>query len=122
MLVHLIRNHRMIAAGKHTPIILSRSPKPNESKAEVRVVDYSNHSSLVSALEGIHTVIVTLYTFNAKEAVGSQLALLEAAKEVGVKRFAPSEWASRVRLIISNFLRRGTRTLIVLTAWYDASE
>lgn len=62
------------------------------------VVDYGNHASLVSALRGVHTLIVTLFTADAKEAVGSQLALLKAAKEAGVKRFAPSEWAARVSL------------------------
>lgn len=67
-------------------------------KAEVRVVDYSDHSSLVSALDGVHTVIVTLFSEDRKESVDNQLALLKAAQEVGVKRFAPSEWGSRVSL------------------------
>ena len=68
-------------------------------KAEVLVVDYANHASLVSALKDVHTLIVTLFTADAKEAVGSQLALLRAAKEVGVKRFAPSEWGAWVSFI-----------------------
>lgn len=92
-------NHRILDTGKHTPVILSRSAKPFDSKVEVRVVDYSNHSSLVSSLRDVHTVIVTLFTADAKEAVGSQVALLKAAKEAGVKRFAPSEWAARVSFL-----------------------
>ncbi|EIM86313.1 NAD-P-binding protein [Stereum hirsutum FP-91666 SS1] len=85
----------ILEAGRHTPIILSRSSKPSSLEAEVRVVDYSDHSSLVSALDGVHTVIVTLFSTDVKESVDNQLALLKAAQEVGVKRFAPSEWGSR---------------------------
>lgn len=94
-----MHNISILESGKHTPIILSRSAKSIDSKVEVRVVDYSNHSSLVSALRDVHTVIVTLFTADAKEAVGSQVALLKAAKEAGVKRFAPSEWAARVSFL-----------------------
>lgn len=101
MLTNWIHNISILETGKHTPIILSRSTKSIDSKVEVRVVDYSNHSSLVSALRDVHTVIVTLFTADAKEAVASQVALLKAAKEAGVKRFAPSEWAAKVSFCIS---------------------
>lgn len=90
--------HSILNGRKHTPIVLSRSSKPipvNPS-VEVRIVDYSNHSTLVSALQDIHTVIVTLVSPDLKQIVASQIALLEAAKEAGVKRFAPSEWAAMV--------------------------
>lgn len=96
-----INNLSILKTGKHTPVIISRSTKSIDSKVEIRVVDYSDHSSLVSALRDVHTVIVTLYTADAKEAVGSQVALLKAAKEAGVKRFAPSEWGARVSFCVS---------------------
>lgn len=97
---HSTYDHSILNGRKHTPIVLSRSSKPipDNPHVEVRVVDYSNHSTLVSALQDIHTVIVTLVSPDLKEIVVSQLALLEAAKEAGVKRFAPSEWAAMVSL------------------------
>lgn len=58
----------------------------------MRIVDYADHASLVFALQGVHTIISTI-SVNGPE---SQLALLEAAKEAGAKRFAPSEFAGQV--------------------------
>lgn len=92
----------ILNAGKHTPIVLSRSSKsiPDNPNVEVRMVDYSSHSSLVPALQDIHTVIVTLTDPEPTEFVASQLALLKAAKEAGVRRFAPSEWGAMVSLCL----------------------
>lgn len=90
--------HEIVASKKHTVTLLSRGPKPELSKlgVEVRAVDYLNHTELVQALEGVHTVISSIApkdnpTLDAKK--DTQLALIEAARLAGVKRFAPSEFA-----------------------------
>ena len=84
-----------ISQTSNTPIILSRltnSPPPTTLyDAEVRPVDYTSHSSLVSALDGVHTVISVL-KIPGPEWLTYQINLLQAAKKAGVKRFAPSEW------------------------------
>lgn len=84
----------ILASKKHQLVVLSRSPQPDlEAKgAVVRVVDYDSHEQLTKALEGVHTVLSCIWTYGSAIAT-SQLALLEAAKEAKVKRFAPSEWA-----------------------------
>lgn len=78
------------------PIILSRASGQSSKEgtkygAEVRFVDYSDHDSLIKALQGIHTVISVL-KIPGPEWLSYQINLLHAAKEAGVKRFAPSEF------------------------------
>ncbi len=82
--------------GKHNLILLSRNAQPDLSARgiDVRPVDYANHQQLVSALEGVHTVLSVIG--GGPEAMESaQLALIPACKEAGVTRFAPSEYAGR---------------------------
>lgn len=83
-----------VASKKHEITVLSRSENPTLSAMGVTVkpVDYSSHKSLTKALEGVHTVIVTLASFD-DSFWKTQVNLLNAAKQVGVKRFAPSEFA-----------------------------
>ncbi|KAL4946475.1 hypothetical protein BDV06DRAFT_234072 [Aspergillus oleicola] len=59
---------------------------------ETRFVDYTSLPQLKSALKGIHTCISTLL-IPGPECVTYQLNLLSACMEVGVRRFAPSEFA-----------------------------
>ena len=83
-----------IAQTKNTPVILTRqSPNAPRSQygAEVRQVDYTNHKSLVEAVQGVHTVISVL-KIPGPEWSTYQINLLNAAKTAGVKRFAPSEF------------------------------
>ena len=54
-------------------------------------VDYSNKESIKSALIGIDVVISTI----APSALGVQVGIAQAAKEVGVKLFVPSEFGGR---------------------------
>jgi hypothetical protein len=58
----------------------------------VKVSDYQDKSKLVEALKGVHTVLSFVV---AHQDIGNatQTALIDAAIEAGVKRFAPSEWA-----------------------------
>ena len=51
-------------------------------------VDYSNKEPIKSALTGIDVVISTI----PASALGVQVDIAEAAKEVGVKLFVPSEF------------------------------
>ena len=53
------------------------------------MVDYANHTSLTFSLEGVDLVISTITG-------PSQLALIDAAKEADVRRFAPAEFGGSV--------------------------
>ena len=84
----------ILAAKKHTVIVLSRSssyPQLEALGAQIVAVSYSDPSTLAAALEGVHTVISTLSCRDPS----TQLALLDASVKAGVKRFAPSEWTTR---------------------------
>jgi len=80
---------------QHSLIVLSREPRDdlNALGIPVTIIDYSKPETLVSALQGVHTVISVVFVLDPASFVSSQLALLQAAKEAGVKRFAPSDWA-----------------------------
>jgi len=78
-------------------VLLTRlSPSPpnlsffTSQGAILKPVDYTSVTDLISALEGVDTVISTI--FGGDDASPS-LNLLEAAKAAGVRRFAPSEFA-----------------------------
>jgi uncharacterized protein YbjT (DUF2867 family) len=87
-----------IAATKqHTIKVFTRQDSFSSSNltaegVQLVKVDYSNHASLVQALQGVHTVIVCL---SAKDdsSIQSELNLLNASLEAKVKRFAPSEYS-----------------------------
>jgi NmrA-like family len=59
-----------------------------DGEAKVIPVDYANKESLKSALTGIDVVISTI----GATGFGLQVGIAEAAKEVGVKLFVPSEF------------------------------
>jgi len=86
----------ILSTNKHSLIALSRSssnPTLEALGVQIIAVDYNDHASLVSALDGVHTVISTIGGANYEMIVTAQLALLRAAVDAGVKRFAPSEFA-----------------------------
>ena len=87
--------HAILQQKQHSLIVLSRKPRPDLSSLgiTVSIIDYSKPESLVSALQGVHTVISIIFTFDPPSFLSSQLTLVRAAKEAGVKRFAPSEFA-----------------------------
>ena len=58
------------------------------SAAKLITVDYSNKESIKKALTGVDVVISTI----SGMALGVQPKIAEAAKEVGVKLFVPSEF------------------------------
>lgn len=88
----------ILASKKHELVVLSRSPNTalKSQGATVIPVSYTDTSSLETALQGVHTVISTIADFGGEAGwLAPQLALLDAAKKVGVKRFAPSEFGGR---------------------------
>ena len=82
---------------KHNVVALSRSSNPTLTAkgVDVRPVSYTDHASLVTALRDVHTLLSVIGSFSSDEVRDSQLALIAAAKEAGVKRFAPSEYANK---------------------------
>ena len=87
----------ILDTGKHDVVVLSRNPNPALSAKglQVRPVSYTDHTSLTAALRGIHTVLSLIAGIDRDQMRDSQLAIIAAAKEAGVKRFAPSEFAIR---------------------------
>ncbi|KAL5341046.1 hypothetical protein BJX70DRAFT_396104 [Aspergillus crustosus] len=103
----------LLAADQYIPFILSRAtphhpaesvsrslptlptlptyPTPSK-EIETRYVDYASLDSLVTALQGVNTLISTLL-IPGPDSVTYHLNLLTAAINAGVKRFAPSEFA-----------------------------
>lgn len=77
-------------------VVLTRSANAELTSlgVDVRPVDYTNHSQLVSALKGVHTILCAIGG-SADIMRDTQLALIAAATEAGVRRFAPSEYAGR---------------------------
>ncbi|KAH7186920.1 hypothetical protein BKA60DRAFT_587989, partial [Fusarium oxysporum] len=63
----------------------------NSNNVRVREVDYSSHSSVVSALDTVDIVISTLGFANLYEI---QKSLMDASIEAGVSRFIPSEFGN----------------------------
>ena len=55
--------------------------------------DYNDPKQLAQILQGVHTVLSFVITMDDPASI-AQKNLIDAAIEVGVKRFAPSEWAS----------------------------
>ena len=90
----ILRHLASSPTNPHTLILLSRSPQPTWSArgVAVRIVDYADPQTLTAALAGVHTVL-SLIGGSASALRSGQLALVEAAKQAGVKRFAPSEFA-----------------------------
>lgn len=81
-------------AAKHTLVLLSRTPQPHLTAlgVHVRIVDYTDHATLVASLSGVHTLL-SFIGGAASTLQTSQLAIISAAKEAGVVRFAPSDYA-----------------------------
>ncbi|KAI5795305.1 hypothetical protein DFH27DRAFT_564226 [Peziza echinospora] len=79
---------------QHTLKVLSRRPRPDieAEGAEVAIIDFENPSTIVNALTGIHTLISVVFDYDPANFERTQIILIDAAKEAGVTRFAPSEW------------------------------
>ncbi|KAG9662080.1 hypothetical protein KCU63_g14965, partial [Aureobasidium melanogenum] len=86
----------LVATGKHEMLLLSRQEASTSSAIKGTTwvqVDYQNQTQLTHALKGVHTLL----SFVAEQEDPNspiQKNLIKAAIEAGVKRFAPSEWAT----------------------------
>ena len=85
--------------GAWTPVILSRSEtRPlwlqavdPETHIHVLAVDYSSKSSLLDALQGVHTCISVILAKDFSHE-STMVNLLDAAIEAGCSRYVPSHW------------------------------
>nr|RBQ83600.1 hypothetical protein FVER53263_13271 [Fusarium verticillioides] len=86
----------ILARGSYEVVILSRGSEVADLPKGVtwRQVDYNDKSALVDAMQGIDTVLSFLAMFDQNEAFELHKKLIDAAIEAGVRRVAPSEWAS----------------------------
>ncbi|RMZ76209.1 hypothetical protein DV738_g5038, partial [Chaetothyriales sp. CBS 135597] len=91
----------LVATKKHEILILSRrdAPAPGSAALPAGVswvkANYNDVSQLAQVLQGVNTVLsfVTSDTTDDGQA-NVQKNLIDAAVQAGVKRFAPSEWAT----------------------------
>ncbi|EFQ33916.1 NmrA-like family protein [Colletotrichum graminicola] len=90
----------LVARGKHEILILSRKDAPAEALSpgvQWIKTSYDDVDQLAEALEGVHTVLSFMTgpmdPTNAAQEDG-QKPLIDASIKAGVKRFAPSEWAT----------------------------
>ncbi|KAF5562318.1 hypothetical protein FNAPI_3214 [Fusarium napiforme] len=86
----------ILARGSYEVVILSRGAQAADLPKGVawKQVDYNDKSALVDAVKGIDTVLSFLAMFDQNEALELHKKLIDASIEAGVRRFAPSEWAS----------------------------
>jgi len=86
----------LIAANKHQITILTRNASAKDSMPGVTwlAVNYNDKDELVSALQGIHTVLSFTNQQDADGVNNAQKNLIDACIAAGVSRFAPSEYGS----------------------------
>ncbi|CAK40705.1 NAD(P)-binding protein [Aspergillus niger CBS 101883] len=89
----------LIAANKHEIIVLTRKPLQDAPANDLIQgitwvkADYNDIIQLTKVLQGVHTVL-SFVTAQDDPTSTVQKNLIDAAVQAGVKRFAPSEWAS----------------------------
>ena len=71
------------------------APDLTQHGVNVVQVDYHDQASLTKHLQGVHTVLSFIVTAADPES-REQKNLIDASVDAGVKRFAPSEWATYV--------------------------
>ncbi|CAL1714323.1 unnamed protein product [Somion occarium] len=87
----------LLSKNKHKLVILTRTDPSPEAIVHPDItyvkVDYKDKASLTNALRGVHTVLSFVVVVLDPGSI-AQKNLIDASIEAGVKRFAPSEWAS----------------------------
>ncbi|CAK1366037.1 uncharacterized protein RHO25_010810 [Cercospora beticola] len=86
----------LVATGKHEILLLSRNEPPKiESRSGCRWLQtsYTDAAQLAEAFKKTHTVL-SFITTQSDPDNATQRALIDASILAGVKRFAPSEWAT----------------------------
>ncbi len=82
----------LLKTGKHNVTAITRADGKGTMPSglhEIKKVDYSSHSSLVSALKGQDVLIITMAVMAPKD---TQTKLIDAAVEAGVRWVMPNEW------------------------------
>ncbi|KAJ4248818.1 hypothetical protein NW762_012656 [Fusarium torreyae] len=91
---------RLVATGKHEIIALVRkdpSTFPDLPGVGWIQTSYEDKAELIGLLQGVHTVLC-FFAVHMDPGSETQKRLINAAIEAGVKRYAPSEWATGVKL------------------------
>ncbi|KAJ5819973.1 hypothetical protein N7474_005564 [Penicillium riverlandense] len=86
----------LASTQKHDILILSRKSAPVREVTpgiEWAKVDYNNPKQLEQVLQGVHTLL-SFVVIQDDPTSAVQKNLIDAAVRAGVKRFAPSEWAT----------------------------
>lgn len=81
----------LLTNGKHTVTAITRTGSTAEFPKSVvsRQVDYNKPETLIKALQGQDALIITLSGYAPQD---TELKLVKAAGEAGVKWILPSEW------------------------------
>lgn len=82
----------LLKTGKHTITALTRDSSSSQKFPDgvvPKVIDYSRPETLVEALRGQDALIITL---SGRAPEGTELQLVQAAGEAGVKWIMPNEW------------------------------
>lgn len=91
---------KILAKKKHEVTVLTRKPVlgPAVDPDGIRwvQVDYSDKPSLTKVLRGIDVVLCFFLDLDYVSIVRNSKNLIDASVQAGVKRFAPSEWGSRI--------------------------
>lgn len=88
---------RIVARGQAEVVVLTTKSATDLGLPEAVkafTVDYNDPASLGSALKGVHTVISFIASPDTQLFASVQINLVDACIAQGVKRFAPSEWAT----------------------------
>ena len=88
----LVKANKKVKVLTRSAEAVSASLKQSPN-VEVVVIDYSNLEALTKALHGVDAVFSTVGGVGLLE---SQLNLIKAAKDAGVKRFYPSEYGADI--------------------------
>lgn len=82
----------LLETGKHTITALTRADSKSTLPSGVlsKQIDYDDHASIVSALQGQDALVITLSTFAPP---GQQEKLLKAAADADVPWVLPNEWS-----------------------------
>ncbi|KAF3921909.1 hypothetical protein ABW20_dc0101234 [Dactylellina cionopaga] len=81
----------LVKTGKHKVTAITRANSKGGIPAgvESKIVDYDDQSSLVESLRGQDALVITM---SVTAPPGTQLKLIDAAIEAGVKFVIPNEW------------------------------
>jgi hypothetical protein len=93
----------LVAIKKYDILILSRRDVPDathDSNISYHKTDYSSVEELEGILQGVKVVLSFIAPYmDQEDAFNVQKNIIDASLKAGVKRFAPSEWASYVSFL-----------------------